>query len=60
MPDPHELNRLLSERADTLIFKRLKAPSLKEFDTMVEKGHARAKKLKLTSKDLEEVRKRSR
>ena len=47
-------------RGETLMFKRLQAPSIEEFDIMIRKSHARAKKLKLTSKELEEVRKRSR
>ncbi len=51
---------IVIERGDTLMFKRLRAPSLEEFDAMIKKGHARAKRLRLTPQDLEEVRKRAR
>jgi len=51
---------IVIERGDMLMFKRLRAPSIEEFDAMIKKGHARAKRLKLTQKDLENVRKRSR
>lgn len=51
---------IVVERGGTLMLKRLKAPSIEEFDAMISKAHARAKRLKLTPKDLEEVRKRSR
>ena len=51
---------IVIERGDTLMFKRLRAPSIEEFDAMIKKGHERAKKLGLTEKDLEEARKRSR
>ena len=51
---------IVIERGDTLMFKRLRAPSIEEFDKMIKKGHERAKKLGLTEKDLEEARKRSR
>jgi len=45
---------------DTLIFKRITAPTIEDFDAMIKKGHDRAKRLNLTPKDLEEARKRSR
>lgn len=48
------------EREDTLIFKRLGPPTIEEFDEMIRKGHERAKRLKLDTNDLEEVRKRAR
>ena len=48
------------ERGDMLILKRIKAPTIEDFDVMIKKGHERAKKLGLTEKDLEEARKRSR
>ena len=51
---------IVIERADALILKRLKAPSLKEVDAMMAKGHERARRLNLTPEDLVEVRKRSR
>ena len=48
------------ERGDMLILKRIKAPTIEDFDVMIKKGHERAKKLRLTEKDLEDARKRSR
>lgn len=48
------------EQGDTLMLKRLKAPSVEEFDAMIKKGHARAKRLNLTPHDLEKVKKRAR
>ncbi len=48
------------ERADTLILKRVSPPTIEEFDEMIRRGHERAKKLNLTQKDTEEVRKRAR
>jgi bifunctional DNA-binding transcriptional regulator/antitoxin component of YhaV-PrlF toxin-antitoxin module len=47
-------------QGDMLMLKRLKAPSAEEFEIMVAEGHSRAKRLKLSEKDLEEARKRSR
>jgi len=37
---------------DTLTFKRLKAPSLAEFEKMLAKSRAHAKKYKITEKDV--------
>ena len=48
------------EHGDMLILKRIKAPTIEDFDVMIKKGHERAKKLILTEKDLEDARKRSR
>jgi len=48
------------ERGDMLILKRIKAPTIEDFDVMIKKGHERAKKLGLAEKDLEDARKRSR
>jgi len=46
---------IVLERGDMLILKRLKAPTLEEFDAMVKKGHEHAKKNGLTEKDLQEA-----
>lgn len=47
-------------RSDTLIFKRLKAPSIEDFEVMIRKGHAQAEKHSLTSKNLAEAIKKAR
>ena len=39
-------------RDGALIFRRLKAPSMKEFDSMLAKSHEHARKHKLTEKDM--------
>jgi AbrB family looped-hinge helix DNA binding protein len=51
---------MVIERDGALMFKRLSAPSIEEFDAMIRRGHKRAKRLNLTSKELDEVRKRAR
>jgi len=48
------------ERGDMLILKRIKAPTMEDFDVMIKKGHAHAKKHKLTEKDLQEAIKKVR
>ena len=48
------------ERGDMLILKRIKAPTIEDFDIMIKKGHAHAKKHKLTEKDLQEAVNRAR
>jgi len=46
------------ERGDMIILKRLKAPSIEDFDAMLVRGRAHAKKNKLTEKDaLESIKK---
>ena len=46
------------ERGDMLILKRLKAPTTKDFETMLNKGHTHAKKQGITEKDvLESIKK---
>ncbi len=52
---PHEFRKsmglhigekfIVIEREDMLILKRIKAPTIEEFDVMIKKGHERAKKL---------------
>ena len=43
-----------------LLLKRMEAPTIEEFNAMIKKGHARAKKLGLTPEDTESARKRAR
>lgn len=43
---------IVIEHGDALIFKRIKEPSLKEFEDMIKKGHEHARKHKLTEDDL--------
>lgn len=51
---------MVMAKKDTLIFKRLKAPSLEEFDRMIAKSHEHAKKHKLTEKHMWDAIKRTR
>lgn len=51
---------MVIERNDTLVFKRMAAPTIEDFDAMIKKGHDRAKRLNLKPKDLEAAIKRSR
>jgi len=51
---------IVIERGDMIIFKRLRAPTIEEFEVMIKKGHAHAKKHKLTKKDLKEAIKKAR
>ena len=51
---------IVIERGDMLILKRIKSPTMEEFDAMIAKGHAHAEKHKLTEKDLQEAIKRAR
>ena len=43
---------MVVSREGALIFKRLEAPSLQEFDRMLAMSHAHAKKRKITEKDM--------
>jgi len=47
-------------REDTLIIKRIKAPTLEDFEDMLKKGHAHAKKHRLTKDDLAKAIKKAR
>lgn len=47
-------------RSGMLILKRLKAPSIEEFEVMLRKGHSHAKKHGLTPKDLAEAIRKAR
>ena len=51
---------IVIEQGDTLLFKRLKAPSMKEFEMMLSKTHEHARKHGLTEKDLAEAIKKAR
>ena len=51
---------IVIERGDMLVLKRIKAPAMEEFDAMIAKSHAHAKKQGLTEKDLQEAVKRAR
>ena len=46
---------IVVEHKDTLIFKRMEAPTIEEFDAMIAKGHEHARKNKLTQKDMEDA-----
>ena len=43
---------MVLQRGDTLVLKRLRAPSKEDFEKMLRKAHEHAKKHKLTEEDL--------
>lgn len=47
-------------RSDVLILKRLRAPTIEDFEVMIRKGHAHAGKYGLTPKNLAEAIKKAR
>ena len=49
---------MVLQRGDMLILKKLRAPSMEDFDKMLKKSHAHAKKHGLTEKDLQEAKQR--
>jgi len=51
---------MVLQRGDMLILKKLRAPSMEDFDKMLKKSHAHAKKHGLTEKDLQDAIKRAR
>jgi len=51
---------IVMERGDMLILKRLKAPTIEDFEVMIKRGHTHAEDHKLTGKDLQEAINRAR
>jgi len=51
---------MVLQRGDMLVLKKLRAPTINDFDKMLEKSHAHAKKHGLTKADLEDAIKRVR
>ena len=51
---------MVLQRGDMLVFKKLRAPSRSDFNKMLKKTHAHAKKHNLTEKDLKDAIKRAR
>lgn len=51
---------MVLQRGDMLVLKKLRAPSMEDFDKMLKKSHAHAKKHGLTEKDLQDATKRAR
>ena len=51
---------MVLQRGDMLVLKKLRAPSIDDFDKMLKKSHAHAKKHKLTEKDLQDAIKKAR
>lgn len=51
---------MVLQRGDMLVLKKLSAPSMGDFDRMLRKSHAHAKKHGLTEKDLHDAIKRAR
>lgn len=51
---------MVLQRGDMLVLKKLRAPSASDFDKMLKKSHAHAKKHGLTEKDLQDAIKRAR
>jgi len=46
---------MVLQRRDMLVLKKLSAPNMKDFDKMMKKGHAHAKKHGLIEKDLQDA-----
>ena len=46
---------MILQRGDMLVLKKLRAPSMEDFDKMLKKTHAHAKKHGLTEKDLQDA-----
>ena len=51
---------MVLRRGDMLVLKKLRAPSSEDFDKMITKSHAHAKKHNLSQEDAEEAIKRVR
>lgn len=51
---------MVLQRGDMLVLKKLRAPSMDDFNKMLQKSHAHAKKQGLTEKDLHDAVKRAR
>jgi len=51
---------MVLQRGDMLVLKKLRAPSMEDFDKMLKKTHAHARKHGLTEKDLQEAINRAR
>ena len=51
---------IVFEHKDVLMFKRMKAPTLEDFEFMLRRSHEHAEKHKLTEKDLKESIRRAR
>ena len=51
---------MVLQRGDMLVLKKLRAPSIEDFDKMLKKSHAHAKKHGLTEKDLQDAMNRAR
>ena len=46
---------MILQRGDMLVLKKLRAPSIEDFEKMLKKTHAHAKKQGLTEKDLQDA-----
>ena len=51
---------MVLQRGDMLVLKKLRAPSKSDFEKMLQKGHAHAKKHGLTKDDLQDAIKKAR
>ena len=51
---------MVLQRGDMLVLKKLRAPRMEDFDKLLKKAHAHAKKHGLTEKDLQDAIKRAR
>ena len=51
---------MVLQRGDMLVLKKLRAPSMEDFDIMLKKSHAHARKHGLTEKDMQDVIKKAR
>ncbi|MBI2547916.1 AbrB/MazE/SpoVT family DNA-binding domain-containing protein [Candidatus Woesearchaeota archaeon] len=51
---------MVLQRGELLVLKKIRAPSMEDFDNMLKKTQAHAKKHALTEKDLQEAIKKAR
>ena len=51
---------MVLQRGDMLVLKKLRGPSMEDFDKMLKKSHAHARKHGLTEKDMQDVIKKAR
>ncbi|MBU0757911.1 MAG: AbrB/MazE/SpoVT family DNA-binding domain-containing protein [Nanoarchaeota archaeon] len=51
---------IVMQRGEALIFKKMEAPSIDDFNIMIEKGHEHARRHNLTPADMEEAIKKAR
>ncbi len=51
---------MVLRQGDMLVLKKLRAPSVEEFNKLLNRGHAHAEKYQITEKDLQDAIKKAR